>query len=122
MRTWAPPSLPLGPDAPINEQKAAVEIVASVREYRDSQDVLRAVLTAFGVKVFGAVLLNAIEAEDSLAGHAESMSCFPSLRTMGVMVRDLGRPQEVLSVGYREDAVAGYGPCSFRDALGNPPS
>lgn len=95
----------------------AAELVASVREYRDSRQVLSDVLTAFGTKVFGAVLLHAMEAKDSLAGNAESMSSFPSLRPVGVMVRDLGWPEGALSVGYPEDAVDGYRPCSFAAGL-----
>lgn len=68
----------LGVDASINEQRSAAEIVASVQGYRDSQDALRAVLTVFGAKVFGAVLLHLIDGEGSLAGHAESMSAYLS--------------------------------------------
>lgn len=107
----------LGPDVTSEQRERAAAIVASVHEYRDSQQALRDVLDAFGTMIFGAVLLHAIEAKDSLAGHAESISSASGLRTLGVLVRSLGWPDDSLSVGYREDAVAGYGPCSFADGL-----
>lgn len=85
------------------QQHRGREIVDNLKEYRDSQQALREVFSAFGASVYGAVLLFHIENETSLAGHAESLSIPTNLAKLGLRVTDLGWPREVLHPKYQEE-------------------
>lgn len=88
------------------DRKRTVEkLVESLWDHHDAQSVLRDVLASFGSQVFGAVALFSMQAETSLAGHAEALTSPPCLKRMSLTVRDLGWPEDVLSPFYEGNGV-----------------
>ncbi|MPV50098.1 hypothetical protein GCG21_08775 [Pseudactinotalea sp. HY160] len=93
----------LGLDATPGQRQRVAELVDSVGEYRDSQQVLRDVLAEFGSAVFGIVVRFHQEAKTSLMGQSESLT--GSLPRLGLTIRDLNWPIDVLHPNYSGDAA-----------------
>lgn len=85
-------------DGATDDQCEQVEVILdAIFETGDPRRALFDVLEGFGPKVFGAVLLFAIEAETSLMGAAEVATSRDALDCLGLSVADLGWPEDVLS-------------------------
>ncbi|MFF2053758.1 hypothetical protein ACFVU2_19295 [Leifsonia sp. NPDC058194] len=89
-------------DAVTNDQWVmAAMIIGLVEGFNDIETVFVATLSEFGVAVWSALLLNSIEAKNTLMNQATVMSHPRDLARRGLTVADLGWPNEVLHPRYQ---------------------
>lgn len=87
---------------------AHVDLYGPARQITDHSDVqhqLRQVLNTYGAAVFGGIALFSLEAQTSIMGDAEALSHSRTLAEMGVTMRQLCWPADVLREEYLDQAA-----------------